>query len=225
MTSGKQARRQRQAQVARPPVRSTEGRRASPAVLLTALVGVLGIAVAVLLVVVFAGGNSGSSSASGTTLPDADVIAQQFEVQVMPTVISRYVRPGKVRVDARLLAFIGPDSERGRDASIAAGEQRKLFNYTQLLYLNQGPENSGWLDDDMVTSAAASIPGMDVPKLLDDRNSSAVDAAASRFDDQAAADNVRQTPTILIGRTGATPRAVSAADIQTLSSAIEAALP
>jgi hypothetical protein len=33
MTSGKQARKQRQAAVARPPVRSTEGRRASPKVL------------------------------------------------------------------------------------------------------------------------------------------------------------------------------------------------
>jgi protein-disulfide isomerase len=170
----------------------------------------------------------GSPSAPVTMIEYIDLqcpFCQQFEVEAMPTVISRYVRPGKLRVEARLIAFIGPDSERGRKAAIAAGEQRKLFNFTQLLYLNQGPENSGWLDDEMVTSAAASIPGLDVPRLLDDRNSSAVEDEANRFDMQATSDNVRQTPTILIGRSGATPREVAAVDIQTLSKAIEAALP
>ena len=66
MTSGKQARKQRQAAATRPPVRSTEGRRASPTVLLAALAGVLGIALAVVLVIVFTGGSSGSSGVTGT---------------------------------------------------------------------------------------------------------------------------------------------------------------
>jgi protein-disulfide isomerase len=173
----------------------------------------------------------GSPSAPVTMVEYIDLqcpFCQQFEVEAMPTVISRYVRPGKLRVEARLIAFIGPDSERGRKAAIAAGEQRRLFNLTQLLYLNQGPENSGWLDDEMVTSAAASIPALDVPRLLDDRNSSTVEDEANRFDMQATADNVTQTPTILVGRSGATPREValqSAADVQGLSAAIDAALP
>jgi hypothetical protein len=67
-----------------------------------------------------------------------------------------------VKVAARQIAFIGPDSERGRAAAIAAAEQDRLFDDTQLLYLNQGPENSGWLSDQLVDAAAASIPGLDV---------------------------------------------------------------
>ena len=46
--------------------------------LLGALAGVLGIALVVVLVIVFMGGGSKSSGVTGTTLPDSDVIAQQF---------------------------------------------------------------------------------------------------------------------------------------------------
>jgi protein-disulfide isomerase len=152
---------------------------------------------------------------------------QQFETSVMPTVVDRYVRDGKVKVDARLVAFIGPDSQRGRDASLAAGLQNKLFNFTQLLYLNQGPENTGWLEDDMIESVAASIPGLDVPQLLDDRNSGTVSDQASKADGQADADNISGTPTILVGKTGEQPQLVtlsSSTDEQSVIAAIEAAL-
>lgn len=260
MTSGKQARRQRQAQVARPPVRSTEGRRASPAILLAALLGLVGIAVAVLLVVVFAGGNSGSSSASGTTLPDADAIAQQldgipqhgnvlgkanapatmieyidlqcpvcraFETDTMPTILQRYVRSGKLKVEARPIAFIGPDSERGRRGMIAAEKQNRAFNFSQLLYFNQGTENTGWLDDKMVASAATSIPGVDVKALQDATGSSAVADAEKTYDSQAQADGVKGTPTLLVGKTGGKLTEVSpgqAPDAATLGAAIDRAL-
>src|SRR5262249_36108605 len=91
---------------------------------------------------------------------------REFETAVMPTVIQRYVRPGTLRVELRPLTIIGPDSVRGRNAAIAAGDQDRLFDFTQLTYANQGTENTGWLDDDFVKAAAASIPGLDVPRVL-----------------------------------------------------------
>jgi protein-disulfide isomerase len=260
MTSGKQARRQRQAQVARPPVRSTEGRRASPAVLVAALIGLVGVVAAVVIIVVFAGGGSGSSSAGGTTLPDANVIKQQFagipqrgntlgkasapatmveyidlqcpicrafETDTMPAILQRYVRTGKLRVEARPIAFIGQDSERGRQGMIAAEQQNRAFNFAQLLYFNQGPENGGWLDDSMVASAAASIPGVDVNALQHAMGSSAVADKERTYDSQAQADNVSGTPAIYVGKTGGTLRPVSpgqAPDVATLSAAIDKAL-
>ena len=87
----------------------------------------------------------------------------------MPELIRRYVRTGKVKVEARPIAFIGPDSQRGRAAALAAAKQNRLFNFSQLLYFNQGTENTGWLNDAMIKAAAASIPGLDVPRLLSDR--------------------------------------------------------
>jgi protein-disulfide isomerase len=172
----------------------------------------------------------GSASAPSTLVEYIDPqcpFCQQFETQAMPTLIKRYVRPGKAKVELRPIGFIGPDSENGRSAVIAAGQQSKAFNLTQLLYLNQGPENGGWLSDQLITSAAASIPGMDVPKLLDDRDSSETKNAADSFDELAQRDGVPQTPTIHVGKSGQTPQQVtlsSPSDVQSIAKALDSAI-
>jgi protein-disulfide isomerase len=127
---------------------------------------------------------------------------QQFETEVMPSLIRRYVRTGKLKLEARVLDFIGPDSNRGRKAIIAAGMQDKAFNFTQLLYDNQGTENTGWLDDSMVAQAAKSIPGLNPRRLFAVRDSAAVGDKAAQFDAQATADGVKGTPTLFVGRSG-----------------------
>ena len=70
-------------------------------------------------------------------------ICQEFETTVMPSIIPKYVRTGKVKVDVRPWAFIGPDSFRGQAAMLAAAQQNKGFNYASILYDNQGTENTG----------------------------------------------------------------------------------
>jgi protein-disulfide isomerase len=145
----------------------------------------------------------------------------------MPSLIERYVRTGKAKVVLRPIAFIGADSERGRAAMIAGAEQNKMFNVTQLLFLNQGAENSGWLDDDLVESVGASIPGVDVPRLLEDRNAPSVADKASAFEAEANAHGVESTPTILVGKSGQSAKLVTlttATDGQPVARAIDAAL-
>jgi protein-disulfide isomerase len=172
----------------------------------------------------------GSSSAPATLVEYIDLqcpFCQEFEVAAMPPIIRRYVRTGKLKVEMRPIAFIGPDSETGRKAAIAAGDQDKQFNFVQLVYLNQGAENSGWLDDDMITAAAASVPGLRVPELLNERDSSAVADQATVFDGQAKQDHVSQTPTILVGRSGGPLKQVqlsSPQDLNSVTNAVDAAL-
>lgn len=151
-------------------------------------------------------------------------ICQRFETTVLPTIVQRYIRSGKVRLVSRPIAFIGPDSVRGRAAAIAAGKQNRLFNFTQLLYLNQGSENSGWLDDSFIRSAYASIPGLDAAAAEKARNGSAVSQLADQYAAQANNDNVRGTPTILVGRSGGKTTEVTSPDVAGLSAAIQAAL-
>jgi protein-disulfide isomerase len=151
---------------------------------------------------------------------------RELETQAMPEIVSRYVRTGKAKLVARVVSFIGPDSQRGRLAAVAAGEQGKMFNFMQLAYGNQGVENSGWLDDDFVQAAAASIPGVDVPKLVADSGTSRVERRAAGFDAAARADRVVGTPTLLVGRTGRAPTRVllrSPTDVQSIAAAIDAA--
>jgi protein-disulfide isomerase len=172
----------------------------------------------------------GKPSAPVTMVEYVDLqcpFCQEFETQAMPTLISRYVRSGKLKVDARPIAIRGSDSLRGQSAAVAAGMQSKLFNFMQLLYDNQGVENTGWLDDAMVKSAAVSIPGLDVSRFLDQVSSSTVDERVRSIDDQAKADAVQETPTILVGKTGKKPHQVtvpSPSDPSTVAAAVDAAL-
>jgi protein-disulfide isomerase len=127
---------------------------------------------------------------------------EQFETQVLPDLVAKYVRAGTLKIELRPWAFIGPDSARGQAAVLAAAQQNKAFDYAELLYDNQGTENTGWLDDNMVTAAATSIPGLRVAELLTARNSAAVKSAAQNVAKLAAADSVNSTPTIFVGKTG-----------------------
>ena len=85
-------------------------------------------------------------------------ICQEFETTVMPDIIQKYVRTGKVKVEVRPWAFIGPDSYRGQAAMLAAAKQNKAFNYSPILYDNQGTENTGWLDATWSTRPRRACP-------------------------------------------------------------------
>src|SRR5512133_2577445 len=134
-----------------------------------------------------------------------------FETSVAPSIVSEFVRAGKLKIEARPLAFIGPDSIPARKAMIAASQQNRAFNFAQITYANQGTENTGWLNQTFIEHAAASVPGMKVRRVVDDQESSFVTDATNRIDAQATADRVSQTPTLLIGKTGSKLNPVSSA--------------
>jgi protein-disulfide isomerase len=148
---------------------------------------------------------------------------QEFETQVLPTLVKNYVRAGKLRIQMEPWAFIGPDSITGQAAELAAAKQNRVFNYAEILYDNQRTENTGWLNTNMVTAAAASIPGLQVQRLLSERNSSAVKAAQQTVDSLATARNITGTPTIFVGRTGTSGTEVQMSSA-TDGAAVEAAI-
>jgi protein-disulfide isomerase len=154
----------------------------------------------------------GSPKAPATMIEYVDLqcpACRAFETGVLPSIVPEFVRTGTLKIEARPIAFIGPDSIPARQAAIAAGEQNRAFNFMQVVYANQGTENTGWLNQDFIASAAASVPGMDVPRLLDDQDSAAVKTVTDRIDAQAQADGVTGTPTLLLGKTGSKLQLVS----------------
>jgi len=154
----------------------------------------------------------GNPSAPATVIEYVDLqcpFCRQFETEALPTIVSDYVRKGKAKIEARVIAFIGPDSQTGREAALAAAKQNKFFNFAQLMYDNQGTENTGWLNDDIIKSAAASIPGLDADKLENDRGSDSVKSQMDTFDAQAKAAHVNSTPTIYVVRKGGKPQLVT----------------
>jgi protein-disulfide isomerase len=147
----------------------------------------------------------GSENAKATMIQYIDLqcpVCREFETTVMPGVVRQYVRTGKLKVVSRPIAFLGPDSEVARKAAMVALQRNHFSEFAQLLYANQGPENSGWVTDALVASAFASIPGIDVNGAMAARDSPAVANDERAFDSQAKADNVLGTPTVLVGKTG-----------------------
>jgi protein-disulfide isomerase len=124
----------------------------------------------------------------------------------MPDVVARYVRTGKAQLELRPWAFIGPDSARGQAALFAAAAQNRAFQFAQVLYDNQGSENTGWLTDDMLRSIGASVAGLNVPQLMRDRTR--FGAAAAAVAKSAAVNRVTGTPTIFVGAAPGPPARV-----------------
>ncbi len=155
-------------------------------------------------------------------------ICQRYEVDSLPTIVQKYIRTGKVQLHMQPWAFIGPDSKTGRLALIAATFQNKGFEYAKVLYDNQGTENTGWLNESMMGQIAASVNGLQVHTLLSQKNDAAAQSIANSVDALARKAKVGGTPTVLVGRTGGTLRAVTPAGyaptLQITEQALDAAL-
>jgi protein-disulfide isomerase len=158
-------------------------------------------------------------------------VCQAFETQQLPNIVKKYVRTGKLNIRMEpweIRDFPGGpgDSARGQAATIAASLQNKGFQFAELLYLNQGTENSGWLTEDMVGTAASSVDGSDPNRILNELNSSGVKATADEVGNQATAAGFNSTPTLLLNHRGQKAQVVarSLPDAATLESQIQAAI-
>jgi protein-disulfide isomerase len=154
----------------------------------------------------------------GTTLgrPDAPITltefadlqcphCRNFAVEALPAILERHVRAGRVRLVARTLTFLGPDSEKAARMAAAVGLQDHLWDFTDLFLRNQGRMNSGYVTDAFLRRIAGSIPGVDVERAMADRDSAAVTAQleeASRDGDRL---GIHGVPAFLLGRTGEEP--------------------
>ena len=147
----------------------------------------------------------GNANAKATMIEFADLqcpYCRDYAVGGLPAIVKEYVRTGKVKLVFSGMEFIGPDSDKALRAVYAAGLQGKLWNYLDLLYKSQGPENSGWVTDGLLRQVGDSIPGFDTDKMMADRTSPDVEAALAASSQQASSAKVNQTPTFFAGPTG-----------------------
>ena len=143
----------------------------------------------------------GSPDASVTLIEYADLqcpACRAYTEVVFPTVVTDYVRPGRVKTEFRGLAFIGPDSEKALRLVLAAGLQDRLWHLQEALYRNQGGENSGWVTDDLVRELAGEIDGLDADRMFTDAASAEVTSQMATAQEQADATGVQGTPTLFV---------------------------
>ncbi|MET0938172.1 MAG: thioredoxin domain-containing protein [Gaiellaceae bacterium] len=126
----------------------------------------------------------------------------QWARDTLPAIVDEYVRAGKVRIVFEGVAILGPESASALQTVVSAGAQNKLWNMSELVFHNQGTENSGWVTDDLLRRSGNSVPGLDVDAMMDDRSSQEVAAAVADAQAAAQAAGVNVTPSFQIGKTG-----------------------
>ena len=171
----------------------------------------------------------GDPGAPVTLVEFADMqcpFCRDFARQTLPLVVRDYVRTGKVRLEFRPLAFLGPDSERAAAVVAGAAAQHRLWQMADLFYSNQGRENSGYATDAFLRRLLDGIPGLDVRRALQDAASPAADRLLADAEALARRHAIASTPSFLIGRTGAVERATlaGAPDYATLRARLDALL-
>jgi protein-disulfide isomerase len=146
----------------------------------------------------------GKASAPVTIVEFADPqcpFCKDYTLNEMPTVVQKYVRTGKAKMELRYLTFIGPDSTPAAQALQAAGQQNKLWDASDLFYRNQGEENSGYVTDAFLKSILTAA-GADASKATAAMSSPAVSQQLGEAKTLASRYGVNGTPTVLVGPSG-----------------------
>jgi protein-disulfide isomerase len=219
-----QRRAERQAAEAAEAARARRRRRVWQ---LGAAAGLAAVAVIVAVIISSSGGATKTPSPAKSTLfsgipehngvlgnPNAPVTVTEFldlqcpicaeaSKQTLPALVDDYVRTGKVKLQARTLHFIGPDSVRA--ARVAAGAERQghLWPFLEAFYDAQGQENSGYVTDGFLRSVA-SAAGLDPSAVLAYAGTAASQQGMQRADAEAARLRVKSTPTFAMTRAGTT---------------------
>jgi protein-disulfide isomerase len=145
----------------------------------------------------------GDPDAPATLIEFADLqcpFCAQFAVEALPSVVDRFVRDGRLRLELRLLAFLGPDSERGAEVAAAAALQNHLWEFSELFFRNQGPENSGYATDAFLRRLARATPGLDADQLRQDLNTPTAQRLIRQAQRQSSRLGVEGTPSFYLQR-------------------------
>jgi protein-disulfide isomerase len=125
-------------------------------------------------------------------------VCGQFSRETFPEVVDRNVRGGEVKVVSETLTFLGPDSVSAARAALAAAEQDRYWPYAQLLFENQGEENSGYVTEEFLSELAKDTPGLDVGEWSADLQGSSFSQELQAAQAKARSSGVDATPTLVI---------------------------
>jgi len=114
-----------------------------------------------------------------------------------PSVLSDLIYTGKAKLVWRDYIFIGPDSTNASRAAYAAGNQGKFWQYYDLLYANQGVENSGWASSSNLIGFARSL-GLNMAEFNQSYTSGKFDALINYNKEAAASLGISSSPTFFV---------------------------
>jgi protein-disulfide isomerase len=135
-------------------------------------------------------------------------ICQKFTLGALPTIISKWVRTGKMKIEYRSLETATREPEVFKSqqvAAYAAGKQNKAWNFIETFYHEQGEEDSGYVTEKYIQNIASQVPGLNLAQWTTDRGNQELANEVTVTDAQAASNaGFDGTPSFLIGHSGGT---------------------
>jgi protein-disulfide isomerase len=132
-------------------------------------------------------------------------ICRDFTLGALPSIIQKWVRAGKLRIEYHSLETATREPETFKlqqVAAYAAGKQNKAWYFIETFYHEQGEEDSGYVTEKYIQGIASQVPGLDLAKWSADRSDPEL-ANEVATDAQAANNNgFTGTPSFLIGHSG-----------------------
>jgi protein-disulfide isomerase len=149
---------------------------------------------------------------------------RDFSLEVLPSIIERWVQTGKLRIESHALQTATHEPEvfmAQQVAALAAGRQDKAWHFIETFYAKQGEENSGYVTDAYLQGIASQLTGLDLASWTSDRRDP--ELANEIAGDARAAENagLTGTPSFLIGASGGAMNGFSPSDPTSFDAAIE----
>jgi protein-disulfide isomerase len=144
---------------------------------------------------------------------------EQFWTASEPVIVRTFIETGQVRLVYHDFTFIGQESLDAAIAARCADRQGRFWQYHDLLFANQGQENSGAFSHDRL-AALAAMADLDVATWQSCLSDDSVAQAITSETTQGQGLGVTGTPALFVN--GAK---VTGFDFPTVQAAIEGALP
>jgi protein-disulfide isomerase len=132
---------------------------------------------------------------------------REFTLGALPTLIQKWVRTGKLRIEYRSMETATREPEvftAQQVAALAAGRQNKMWYFLELFYHEQGEEGSGYVTEQYLRGLAQQVPGLDLPRWKSDRNDPKLVSQVALDVHLAKRLGTPGTPGLFFGTTGGT---------------------
>jgi protein-disulfide isomerase len=134
-------------------------------------------------------------------------ICKEFTVEVLPTLIPKYVRTGKMKIEYHSMQTATREQETFNTqqiAALAAGKQNLGWYFIELFYHEQGAEDSGYVTENYLQGIAQQVPGLNLPNWSAARNDPALSEQITRDAQTVNQEGFTGTPSFLLGKSSAT---------------------
>jgi protein-disulfide isomerase len=132
-------------------------------------------------------------------------ICREFTLGALPTIIQKYVREGKLKIEYRSMETATREPavfNEQQTAALAAGRQNLMWYYVELFYHQQGEEDSGYVTPTYLRERAEQVPGLDLARWEEERHDPKLAEEIEKDKEAVGENGFEGTPSFVIGKTG-----------------------